>query len=146
MKLWSVRRKTDGREVYQYQHDQPLDLQGFELTFHDHIDITPAPEQPPVYEGSWKLTRMAFRRRFTEDEKTDIEYAALDIPTASVLNRKRAAALRVYLQDVIAAEYVDLKDPYVRGGLTKIEQLGLLAPGRAAIIGDTVPQPSELAP
>jgi hypothetical protein len=106
--------------------------------------VQPDPEAPIPYTGPWKITRMAFRRRFTEDEKTDLEYAALDVPTASLVARKRAAALRVYMQDVLAAEYINLKDVYVRGGLTKLETFGLLAAGRAAAIGDTPPTDEEL--
>jgi len=79
-----------------------------------------------------------FRRRFTEDEKTDIEMASLDVTTAPLANRKRAAALRVYMQDVLAATYIDLKNAYVRNGLLKLEQFGILPVGRALTILDTV--------
>lgn len=97
----------------------------------------------PEYSGSWLITRYAFRRRLTADEKENIEVASVDVATASAANRKKTAALRVYMADMQAAEYIDLKDAELRSGVTKMQTIGLIAAGRAATILDTVPTAEE---
>lgn len=143
MRRYTVRDGTTGDTLLVYQHDTELVFDQWPGCTQTFVEV----DSPvvPVYTGSWRITRYAFRNRFTEDEKTDIEIAALDVPTAPTLNRRRAAALRVWMQDILAADNIDLQMAAVRDGLTKLEQFGLLAAGRATAIGDAVPDPSELA-
>ena len=68
----------------------------------------------------------------------------MDIAAATAANRKKAAALRVYMADIQAAEHIDLKDVDLRSGITKMQTIGLIAAGRAAVILDTVPTDVEL--
>ncbi len=77
------------------------------------------------------ITRLAFRSRFTQEEKTMLELAALDDPSAPMPQRLQAAGLRAYLQDLAAAEYVNLSDPITVAGVQALEVGGLLALGRA---------------
>lgn len=70
-----------------------------------------------------KLTRLGFRRRFTQAERENI-YAAASIQPA----------IQVFLDDIMVAEFVDLDDPGLIGGVQQLEAAGLIATGRAAEI------------
>ena len=103
-----------------------------------------------VYDGTilslppdTRVTRLAFRNRFTQAEKVMLELAALDDPTAPITQRQQAAALRVYLADVAASSFVDLADPDTRAGVQALEAGGLLAAGRAMVILSAPVTPSE---
>jgi hypothetical protein len=91
-----------------------------------------APDTAPA--AQTQITRLAFRKRFTQAEKVSLELAALDDPTASPAQRAQAAAMRAYLKDVDAAQFIDLADAYVEAGVQTLEAAGLLEPGRAAAI------------
>lgn len=84
-----------------------------------------------------RLTRLAFRNRFTQAEKVTMEIAALDNPAAPMPQRQQAAALRAHLADVAAATFIDLARPDTRGGVEQLEALGILAAGRALEILDS---------
>lgn len=96
-------------------------------------------EAPPARH----ITGLAFRSRFTPDEKVDLEIAALDNPQASLPERKQAAALRATMKDLEAAAYVDLDLDSARAGVQALEAVGLLATGRAAAILDAAVQDYE---
>ena len=81
-----------------------------------------------------RITRLAFRNRFTAAEKVALELAALDDPAATMAARQQAAAVRVYLQDVAASTFIDLASDKTVSGVQALEAGGLLAPGRAAEI------------
>lgn len=93
----------------------------------------PVVEAPPPIEAR-RITRLAFRKRFTQAEKVSLEIAALDDPSATPAQRAQAAALRAYLKDVDAAQFIDLADAHVKEGVQTLEAAGLLAAGRAAEI------------
>lgn len=106
------------------------------------VDWVILPERPPVPEPSQpvvdlRITRLAFRNRFTLAEKAAIELAALDDPSATQSVRMRAAALRAYLADLAAVTFIDLARPDTRAGVQSLEAGGLLAVGRALEILDT---------
>jgi hypothetical protein len=82
------------------------------------------------------ITVLAYRNRFTEAEKVDIEMAALDDPSAAMTARKQAANVRVYLADLSTAKFIDLQDEATRAGAQALEAAGLLAKGRALEILD----------
>lgn len=83
-----------------------------------------------------RITRLAFRNRFTQPEKVMLELAALDDPTAPTPQRQQAAAIRVHLADVAASSFVDLGRADTRAGVQALETGGLLAAGRALQILD----------
>lgn len=97
------------------------------------------PSDPP------RITSLAFRRRFTTAEQVAIEVASLDDPTATIEVRQQQAALRVYLRNIDVAKFVDLGDPEVISGVSQLEALGLLLPGRAEAILTAPVQPEERA-
>jgi hypothetical protein len=85
---------------------------------------------------SRRITRLAFRNRFTTAEKVALEIAGLDNPAAPMAARAQAAALRANQADLAAATFADLDRPDTRAGVQMLEAAGLLAAGRALVILD----------
>ena len=90
-----------------------------------------------------RLTKLAFRNRFTQAEKVALELAALDDPAAPMAQRQQAAALRATLSDTAAATFIDLIHADTRAGVQMLETAGLLAAGRALEILDAPVTPEE---
>ena len=90
-----------------------------------------------------RVTRLAFRNRFTQAEKVSLELAALDDPTAPMAQRQLSATIRANMADTAAATFIDLGDPDTRAGVQMLEAGGLLAAGRALEILDTPVRPEE---
>jgi hypothetical protein len=136
VKTWIVTRKSDGQEVYRYQYAEPLESAGFEFITHDHTEAPSEPAPPPPPPEDRRVTLLAFRNRFTQDEKVSLEIAALDVPTAPMAQRALAASLRASMKDQEVALWIDLTRPETRVGVQQLEGAGLIAPGRAAAILD----------
>lgn len=83
-----------------------------------------------------RITKLAFRNRFTQAEKVALEIAALDNPAATLAQRQQAAAIRAHLADVSVSPFVDLGRDDTRAGVQALEAGGLLAAGRALAILD----------
>lgn len=90
-----------------------------------------------------RITRLAFRNRFTTSEKVALEIASLDDPAAPMAQRQQAAALRATLADTAAATFIDLFRAETRAGVQMLETAGLLATGRALEILDAPVTPGE---
>ena len=90
-----------------------------------------------------RVTRLAFRNRFTSAEKVAIEFACLDDPAAPMPQRLQSAALRANQADLAAATFVDLLRPDTRAGVQMLETAGLLPEGRALEILDAQILPEE---
>ena len=90
-----------------------------------------------------RVTRLAFRNRFTQAELVALEMAALDVPTATPVDRQKSASLRVMNTNLSTATYIDLTRPDTRGGVQQLQATGLLAAGRAAQILDAPVTPEE---
>ena len=127
-------------------------LQGFDAAVaHDQAQIgwawdgqqLHAPPAPPAAPLPTRITRLAFRNRFTLAEKAALEFAALDDPAAALAQRQQSALLRAMLADQAVAKYIDLADPSTVAGVQLLEQSGLLAAGRAADILGAPVQPGE---
>ena len=98
-------------------------------------ELAPEPETP-LTQTSARITRLAFRNRFTQAEKVALELAALDNPSAPMAQRQQSAALRAHLKDLDAASWVDLTRPETVAALQMLEASGLIGEGRAAAILD----------
>ena len=98
-------------------------------------ELAPEPETP-LTQTSARITRLAFRNRFTQAEKVALELAALDNPSAPMAQRQQSAALRAHLKDLDAASWVDLTRPEAVAALQMLEASGLIDEGRAAAILD----------
>lgn len=147
MTTYIVTRKADGHEVYRYESPVPIEWNGMEFDTHDHMaqpDEAPAP-QPT---GPRKITKLAFRNRFTPGEKIKVEMACLDNPAAPMVERAQAAALRASQLDAMAASHVDLTPgpllEKTRATMMPFEAAGILAAGRVSVILDTAPTEEEL--
>jgi len=77
-----------------------------------------------------KMTKYAFRTRFTSTEKAAIEYASFQ-------NTLEAAHLRASLADQRDAEHIDLARSETIDGLHDLESVGLIGEGRADTILNT---------
>jgi hypothetical protein len=87
-----------------------------------------APAEEPAAPARRVVTRLAFRNRFTPAEKTAIYAAAASA---------EGLAIRIFLDDLQAAEEIDLDDSALAEGLALMEAAGLIGAGRAAeISGD----------
>lgn len=92
-----------------------------------------------------RITKLAFRNRFTSGEKVAIEFACLDDPAAPMPQRLQSAALRAHQADLAAATFVDLSREDTRAGVQMLEAAGLLTEGRALEILDAPILPQERA-
>lgn len=93
--------------------------------------------QPAPALATRHVTRLAFRNRFTQAEKVTIEMASR-AATAD------GAGIKVYLDDVAAATYIDLDRADTRAGVQALETAGILAQGRALEILDDEIQAHEI--
>ena len=91
----------------------------------------------------FRITKLAFRNRFTQAEKAALEFAALDDPSAATPQRMQSAALRAYLKDVESATFIDLSRPELIAGVQALEVMSLLAEGRALSILSAPIEPAE---
>lgn len=104
------------------------------------VFVAPSAPAAPVF---IRLTKLGFRGRFTQAEKTAIEIASLDDPAAAMAQRQQAAVIRAYLADVAAATYIDPQRADTRAGVQAIEAAGLIGAGRALQILDAPVQADE---
>lgn len=145
MPVYIVTPMAGGEPVYRYHADAPVDWPAYPLAEFDHVaEVEPAPPPPPPPPPSVRVSRLAFRNRFTSTEKATIEFAAADNPAAPTLQRQQAAALRASLADQRDAEFIDLNRPDTRAGVLTLEAMGLIGQGRALAILDTPPSPTEV--
>ena len=101
------------------------------------------PADPAPTPEDRRISKLAFRNRFTKAEKAGIEFAALDDPTAPIAQRQQAAALRADLKDQEQATFINLDDEDTRTGVLTLEAAGLIAAGRAVEILDAPVQDKE---
>lgn len=147
MTTYIVTRKSDGQEVYRYSASAPIEWEGMSFALHDHTaipdDVVVA---PPI--GPRKITKFAYRARFSQAEKTAIEMACLDNPAAPMAQRAQAASLRASQADAMSATFIDLTPgpllEATRAAMMPLESVGILAAGRVSVILDTAPVESEL--
>lgn len=80
-----------------------------------------------------RITKLAFRNRFTPAEKNALYTAA-----------KSSVDIQIYLDDVSAATFIDLQRADTRANVQALETAGLLAAGRAMQILDAPIRPDEV--
>lgn len=104
-----------------------------------------AEEQGTAAPAARRITKLAFRNRFTANEKAAMEIAAVHDHTLAKTHASNllAAALRASMADQRDARYIDLERPDTRAGVQTLEAAGLLAPGRALEVLDTPVQSGE---
>ena len=80
-----------------------------------------------------RITVLAFRKRFTLEERVALEKRA-----------REDAMIRVFLDDVAAATYIDLKDPDLKECLEAAAALDVIEVNRVLEILDTPATEAEL--
>ena len=86
-----------------------------------------------------KITVLAFRNRYTMQEKVMMDLLAVEPPNATEQQRLIAASMRVTNADLATATFIDLDDPGTIQGAMALEYFGVLGPGRAnAILNDPI--------
>jgi hypothetical protein len=108
----------------------------------DGLELVPL-QPAAVVPAARRITCLAFRNRFTVDEKVMIELAAADNPAGALDQRTQAARLRANMADVAAATFIDLDRPDTRAGVQLLEAAGVLGAGRALEILDGEVQADE---
>lgn len=116
----------------------PADIpQGHAANWTGYAWVVMAYSPPPVAVPSERrMTKLAFRNRFSATEKENIELASCDNPAAPTEQRRLAASLRANLADQRDARYISPDRDDTRTGVFKLEQFGLIGPGRALEILD----------
>ena len=99
-------RSADGSTITEWRPPQPAS------------DPTPVPETP--------LTRLGFRLLFTFAERM-----AIDNAVQGIMTNTEWATLKTLLKDFDAAEEVKLSHPDTIMGVQFLEEVGLIAEGRA---------------
>lgn len=132
-------------EVVEYEAAQPQTIHRSPPWRLEQVFLAPpSPDAPPPVPPEYRITKFAFRARFSQAEKVGIEIAALDDPAAPMEQRAMAAALRASQDDIAVAQFVNLGLEATRNGVLALEAVGLLTPGRALEILDTPPTDDEV--
>ena len=119
----------------------PLQQLHLPLRGEQFVDLIPERFRKQI--ANTRITRLAFRNRFTMPEKAALELGSTDNPASAMPQRMQSATLRAYLADVSAATFIDLQHPDTRAGVQALESMGLLAAGRALEILDAPVAASE---
>ena len=122
MPIYNVIRKSDGQQVYEYNSDAPIEWSGMEFATHDHIEHVEINEDGSI-EGTVTgrvMTKLEYLRRFTQDERVAIRAAA-----------KSNAVLEDYMALLELAQDVNTTDADTVAAVNMLEQVGLIAAGRA---------------
>lgn len=124
--------KQSKREIYENAGYIVVESESAEIGWiYENNNLVPPKEEEINYSQVKHITKLAFRNRFTLEEKIAVEFAALDNPTASIEDRQKSATVRSYLKDLDSATYVDLDREDLKNSLQSLETLGLITAGRA---------------
>jgi hypothetical protein len=84
--------------------------------------------------GGRRLTKLAFRNRFTTAEKIALEMAQLDDPAGTPQQRQISATLRVILKDLDNSVYIDLDRVETIQGINFLVSIGIISSERGTQI------------
>lgn len=117
MNAYIVQHRESGAVVHAYTADAPTEFVEYPFAQFNHILQKPETVAP----AERTITKVAYLRRFTTDERVGIRTAA-----------KTSAVLEDYLALMELAEEVNLDDPDTITAVQMLESVGLIAAGRAA--------------
>lgn len=124
-------------EIPPQELSQDYNWNGIDWVYAPEIITTPVVISEQKQEQDFNITRLAFRNRFTQEEKVKIELAQLDDPSTSLEQRAMSAALRASQADVNNSTFIDLSRADTRQGVMHLELMNILAEGRAEEILDS---------
>ncbi len=96
---------------------------------YDNGAVVKYPVSAPGTTINREISRFAFRQRFTDEEKMTI-YVRMDTDEDSTVR----AALKIFRDDLMAAETIDLNDPRTIDGLSYLVGIGVLTEDRKTAI------------
>lgn len=117
MNTYVIQQRETGEVVHAYTADAPSEFVEYPFAQFNHILQKPETVAP----AERTITKVAYLRRFTTDERVGIRTAA-----------KTSAVLEDYLSMMELAEEINLDDPDTIAAVQMLESAGLIAPGRAA--------------
>ena len=117
MNAYVVQQRESGEVVHAYTADAPTEFVEYPFSLFNHTLQKPEPPAPTER----AITKVAYLRRFTTDERVGIRTAA-----------KTSAVLEDYLSMMELAEEISLDDPDTIAAVQMLESAGLIAAGRAA--------------
>lgn len=136
MPLYNVVNKATGLKAYEYSHDAPVDWNEFPFSDYEHVlaneDGTPYAHHT-VYNGRRLLSKLEYRRLFTDAEQNDLDEFEVNYPTLG-LPDELVRNLRSGYKNYYAADEVSLDDTDVGMMLTAFVHLGKLQPHRVGEI------------
>ena len=117
MSTWQVTKRLTGEVVYAYTADEATDFPEYPFAQYNHfrqkeVEAAPVPRT---------ITKLEYLRRFTTDERVAIRAAAVANPV-----------LDDYLKLMELAQEINLDDTDTVAAVLMLEQVGLIAAGRAA--------------
>lgn len=107
---------------------QNIPLVGYAYNGSDFI--APEPQQEPIVNYGTIVSKLAFRRRMTQNERIALD----NYESNQNLTAEHKAILKTFTTDFQLAMEIDLADPDLAQGLGFLELLGLLGEGRATEI------------
>lgn len=113
MNNYSVVRKSDGIQVYQYSADAPIEWGGYEFDTYEHVlqeVVVIPPEITTMYSGRRILSKLEFRRLFTTDEQELCDEFELFFEGNAALTTEQKRSIRTGLKNFNAATEVNLDD------------------------------------
>jgi hypothetical protein len=114
VKTYIVTRKSDGRQVYEYSHTEPLDMAGFEFATHEHLEKADSPA-PVAPRGPRRLTKQQFIDRMGGPaHKAILQMQEVDLDVRAFVHRFEN------LTPDPDGTSVDLDDPRTIAGVTAI--------------------------
>ena len=119
MSTWQVAHRETGEVVYAYTAETPTEWPEYPFAAYNHVLQIPEPAAPVVR----IVTKREYLGRFMQAERVAIRTAA-----------KQSAELEDYLELLALSEDINLDDPDLVLRLTRLEGVGMIAPGRAAEI------------
>lgn len=121
MNTYEVFRKADGEKVYSYDSDAPMEWADLPFQDFEHrLSVKTPYESTGVYVTSMTLTQTQWKRRFTQGERLAIRAAAAESPV-----------LFDYIDLMNGADKIQIDDPDTVNAVNLLEQVGLIAKGRA---------------
>jgi hypothetical protein len=119
MKTYIVTRNSDGRQVYEYSHTEPVAWVGMEFDTHDHTEKVEVIEPGPSAPGWLVLDVIDYLKLLSQDERIAVLAAAKTDPIVEdIVNLQRNTPR------------VRSNDPDLLNALDYLTATGILAPGR----------------
>lgn len=116
--------KTTRQLAFKYDAEAPIEWNEYPFALYDHEphphENAEPPPPPPPAPLHMRLTKLEFLRRFSQAERIAMRNAAAQSPE-----------MHDYMAMLELAEEIFLDDADTVAGVTLLESVGIIAPGRA---------------